>query len=103
VATVRQALLRENPNVIKMMAGDFLSPSFLGTIRFTTDDGEKEKIAGLQMVETLNIMGLGYATFGNHEFDLKTLDLLEKRMDQSSFKYTVCNAKAVIDGRTRAF
>jgi 5'-nucleotidase len=103
VATVRQELLQENPNVITMMAGDFLSPSFLGTMRFTNDDGEKEKIAGLQMVETLNAMGLDYATFGNHEFDLKTLDLLEKRMDQSTFKYTVCNAKAVIDGRTRAF
>lgn len=103
VATVRQELLRENPNVITMMAGDFLSPSFLGTMRFTNEAGEKEKIAGLQMVETLNVMGLDYATFGNHEFDLGNLELLEKRMDQSTFKYTVCNANAVIDGRTRAF
>ncbi len=103
VATVRQELLQENPNVITMMAGDFLSPSFLGTMRFTNEAGEKEKIAGLQMVETLNALGLDYATFGNHEFDLGTLELLEKRMDQSTFKYTVCNAQAVIDGRTRAF
>jgi len=33
VATVRQELLRENPNVISVLAGDFLSPSFLGTMK----------------------------------------------------------------------
>ncbi|MBC6994285.1 5'-nucleotidase C-terminal domain-containing protein [Lewinella lacunae] len=98
VATVRQELLRENPNVITVMAGDFLSPSFLGTMSYTNDAGERERIAGLQMVETLNAMGLDYATFGNHEFDLKDLALLEKRMDQSTFRYTVCNALAVTEG-----
>lgn len=103
VATVRQELLRENPNVITMLAGDFLSPSFLGTMKFENEAGEREKIAGLQMVETLNAMGLDYATFGNHEFDIKDRALLEKRLAQSDFQYTVCNATAVVDGRERAF
>lgn len=104
VATVRQELLRENPNVITIMAGDFLSPSFLGTMNFENADGEREKIAGLQMIETLNAMGLDYATFGNHEFDIKDPALLEKRMDQSTFAWTVCNVDYVDEnGGTRAF
>lgn len=104
VATVRQELLRENANVITVMAGDFLSPSFLGTMNFENADGEREKIAGLQMIETLNVMGLDYATFGNHEFDIKDPALLEKRMDQSTFTWTVCNVSYVDEnGHTRPF
>lgn len=95
VATVRKELLAENPNLITVLAGDFLSPSFVGTLRFENETGESEKIAGLQMVETLNAMGLDYATFGNHEFDLSDPDLLEKRLAQSDFKYTVCNARRI--------
>ena len=67
VAGLLRQLEVENPNTIAVLAGDFLSPSFMGTLK---KDGER--IAGLQMVETLNAMGLDYATFGNHEFDLKT-------------------------------
>ena len=77
VATVKKELLKENPNTIAAIAGDFLSPSLIGTLK--QDNGEK--IAGLQMVETLNAMGLDYATFGNHEFDLSDLDLLQKRIN----------------------
>ncbi len=87
VATVKRELLRENPNTIAVLAGDFLSPSFIGTLKM--DDGEP--IAGLQMVETLNAMGLDYATFGNHEFDLRDPELLQKRIHQSMFRYTCCN------------
>ncbi|GJM35524.1 MAG: multifunctional 2',3'-cyclic-nucleotide 2'-phosphodiesterase/5'-nucleotidase/3'-nucleotidase [Saprospiraceae bacterium] len=86
VATIKKQLLEENPNTIAVLSGDFLSPSFIGTLK--TEEGEK--IAGLQMVETLNAMGLDYATFGNHEFDISDPDLLEKRMDQSNFLY-ICN------------
>lgn len=88
VATLKKELLRENPNTVAVLSGDFLSPSFIGTLR--TENGEK--IAGLQMVETLNAMGLDYVTFGNHEFDISDPALLQKRMDQSEFLYTVCNA-----------
>lgn len=98
VATVKKQLLRENPNTIAVLSGDFLSPSFIGTLR---TDGEK--IAGLQMVETLNAMGLDYVTFGNHEFDLGDPELLQKRMDQSEFQYTVCNAFYKDGPTTRPF
>ncbi|MTB52838.1 bifunctional UDP-sugar hydrolase/5'-nucleotidase [Lewinella sp. W8] len=104
VATVRQELLKENPNVITVLAGDFLSPSFLGTMRFENEAGEQEKIAGLQMIETLNAMGLDYVTFGNHEFDIKDPDVLAKRIAQSDFQWTVCNAQRVMaDGQKRPF
>lgn len=104
VATVRQELLRENPNVISVLAGDFLSPSFLGTMKIKNEEGKREKIAGLQMVETLNAMGLDYVTFGNHEFDISDPDLLEKRIAQSDFGWTVCNVNYVgKNGGERAF
>ena len=103
VATVRRELLSENPNVITVLAGDFLSPSFLGTMNYTNAEGEPERIAGLQMVETLSALGLDYVTFGNHEFDLKTLALLEKRMAEGTFSYTVCNAFAVTPDGPRPF
>lgn len=99
VAGLLRQLEVENPNTIAVLAGDFLSPSFMGTLK---KDGER--IAGLQMVETLNAMGLDYATFGNHEFDLKTGELVEKRLDQSEFEYMSVNAQFVeADQTKRAF
>ena len=65
VATLRQRLTAENPNTFTLLAGDIFSPSALGTARV-----EGERLAGRQMVAVLNEMGLDYATFGNHEFDL---------------------------------
>ena len=99
VATVRQQLLKENSNVLTILAGDFLSPSFIGTLK--TDDGKR--IAGLQMIETLNAMGLDYTTFGNHEFDIKDPEVLQERIDQSAFKWTTCNALRVKNGKQEPF
>lgn len=99
VATVKKELLAENPNTIAVIAGDFLSPSFVGTLKMS--DGER--IAGLQMVETLNAMGMDYCTFGNHEFDLKDAELLQKRIDKSSFQYVCANAFRADQGAQRPF
>lgn len=99
VATLKKQLMRENPNTIAVLSGDFLSPSFIGTLRM--DDGDR--IAGLQMVETLNAMGMDYVTFGNHEFDLSNVDVLKKRIDQSDFQFVCANAKLVEDGVTKSF
>ncbi|HKK77504.1 MAG TPA: bifunctional metallophosphatase/5'-nucleotidase [Saprospiraceae bacterium] len=87
VAQVKKDLLKENPNTISVLAGDFLSPSLIATLKL---DGEP--IAGLQMVQALNAMGLDYATFGNHEFDLSSAELLQSRIDQSDFEYVCANA-----------
>ena len=75
----------ETPNTISVLAGDFLSPSALGTARV---DGER--LGGRQMVGSLNAMGLDYVTFGNHEFDIDE-DALRDRIEQSSFKWTSAN------------
>lgn len=99
VASLKKQLLRENPNTIAVLAGDFLSPSFIGTLRM--DDGDR--IAGLQMVETLNAMGMDYVTFGNHEFDVSDVSVLKKRLDASGFKFVCANAKLVEGSKTQAF
>ncbi|MCB0629868.1 MAG: bifunctional metallophosphatase/5'-nucleotidase [Saprospiraceae bacterium] len=99
VAALKKELIRENPNTIAVLSGDFLSPSFIGTLRM--DDGDR--IAGLQMVETLNALGLDYVTFGNHEFDLSNVEVLKKRLDSSRFKYVCANALLVEDGVSQPF
>jgi 5'-nucleotidase len=58
----------------------------LGTLKY-----EGKTIAGRQMVEALNVMGLDLATFGNHEFDLKENELLE-RLRESRFGWVSSNA-----------
>lgn len=100
VATIVKELEAENPNTIALLSGDFLSPSLMGML-----EGENgEKIAGQQMVETLNALGLDYVTFGNHEFDLESGELLQKRIDQSDFKYICSNAfRKFEDGSTQPF
>lgn len=85
VATIYDEIKREEPNSISILAGDFLSPSLLGMLK-----NNGKKVAGMQMVEALNAMGLDYATFGNHEFDLKTGELLQGRLDSSKFEF-ICN------------
>jgi 2',3'-cyclic-nucleotide 2'-phosphodiesterase (5'-nucleotidase family) len=86
VATVKQGLLKENPNVFTVMAGDFLSPSVIGTLKY-----EGAGIKGRQMVETMNALGVNLVCFGNHEFDLDFADL-QKRMDESTFEWLSSNA-----------
>jgi 5'-nucleotidase len=91
VAEIRRRLLEETPNVITVIAGDFLSPSL--TANLNLDNGEK--IAGLQMIETLNALHLDYATFGNHEFDNRDSALTAKRFNQCQFKFVSANVRRV--------
>jgi 5'-nucleotidase len=65
VATVLQRLKASGAVVLSTLGGDYLSPSALGTARV---DGRP--LAGRQMVDVLGAMGLDWATFGNHEFDV---------------------------------
>ena len=84
-ATLYKQLKAQNPNTFFVLAGDFLNPSALGTLKY-----EGERINGKQMVEVLNAAGLQYVTFGNHEFDLKEADL-QKRMNESNFTWIASN------------
>src|SRR5688572_23563590 len=63
VATLKQQLLREDPNTFMVLAGDVLSPSAMSSAR--AGDGGAA-LNGQQMVDILNRIGLDYATFGNH-------------------------------------
>ena len=85
VATLRRRLLADNPHTYTVLAGDGLSPSALGTAMV---DGER--LAGRQMVAVLNALGLDYATFGNHEFDL-TEAQLQQRLRESRFTWVSSN------------
>ncbi len=86
VAALRQELLREDPDVITVIAGDFFSPSALGTARV---DGER--LNGRQMVAVLNELGLDLAAFGNHEFDLDE-ESFRARLSESRFRFLSANA-----------
>lgn len=85
VATLLRRLEAWNPNTLAVIAGDFFSPSALGTARV---DGER--LAGRQMVAVLNTMGLDYATFGNHEFDLDEQPFRD-RLAESEFEWFSSN------------
>ena len=86
VATVRQELIKENPNTITTLSGDFLSPSVIGTLRY-----EGKGIKGRQMVDVMNAVGVDWVCFGNHEFDLDEKDLQE-RINESKFNWLNTNA-----------
>jgi 5'-nucleotidase len=94
VASLRQELLKENPNVITVISGDFLSPSLIANLNLENN----EKIAGLQMIETLNALGVDYATFGNHEFDNRDSALLAKRLNQCNFRFVTSNVRRIYTG-----
>ncbi len=89
VATLRRHLLERNPNTYTVLAGDLFSPSALGTARVGG-----ERLAGRQMVAVLNEMGLDFATFGNHEFDLDEEPFL-KRIEESRFGWISTNVSSV--------
>ncbi|MES2304936.1 MAG: bifunctional metallophosphatase/5'-nucleotidase [Gemmatimonadota bacterium] len=85
LATLRASLARRTPALITDLAGDFLSPSAMGLAQV---DGAR--LAGRQMVSILNAVGLQWATLGNHEFDLRLDEFLD-RLGESRFGYVVSN------------
>lgn len=85
VAYVTDSIKKANPNTYLVMAGDFLNPSLIGTLKV---DGKR--IKGKQMIDVMNAMGVDLATFGNHEFDLKQSELQE-RLNESEFQWTSAN------------
>ena len=97
VAHVRDSIKKENPNTFLFMAGDFLSPSLLGTIKVNG-----ERIQGKQMIEVMNAMEFDLVTFGNHEFDLKEKDL-QKRLNESSFPWMSSNVRHKKNDRVSFF
>jgi 2',3'-cyclic-nucleotide 2'-phosphodiesterase (5'-nucleotidase family) len=87
VQTLHQELIDENPNTFMFLAGDFLNPSLLGTLKV---DGQR--ILGKQMVDVMNAMNFDLVTFGNHEFDISQ-DALQERLNESNFDWVSGNVK----------
>ena len=84
--TLKKAALAENPNTILTFGGDTISPSV-----------ETRTYRGAQMIDAWNAVGLDIAVFGNHEFDVKTVELRD-RMKESKFTWLGAN---VIDVKTK--
>ena len=97
VETLHRELLQKNPNTLMFMAGDFLNPSLIGTLKY-----KGERIRGRQMIETMNAMDFDLVTFGNHEFDLKYSDL-QKRLDESCFPWTSANTAHILGNDMEPF
>lgn len=97
VATLRNELAKENPNTYTMLAGDFLSPSAIGTLTY-----EGRRIMGRQMVELMNAVPVNLVTFGNHEFDLRE-ELLQQRINESRFDWVSANILHKTAGATAPF
>ena len=85
VETLHQELLAKNKNTLLVMAGDFLNPSLIGTMKHND-----VRVRGKQMVEVMNAMNFDLAAFGNHEFDLSQKDL-QKRLNESNFPWISSN------------
>jgi 2',3'-cyclic-nucleotide 2'-phosphodiesterase (5'-nucleotidase family) len=91
VAHIRDSIKERFPNTYLFLAGDFLNPSLIGTLKV---DGER--VNGKQMVAVLNAMDIDLVTFGNHEFDLSEQDL-QKRLNESNFNWTTANVRHVTE------
>ena len=77
LASVRAGLKKTSSPVITTLGGDYLSPSAIGAARI---DGQP--IAGRQMVDVLNAVGVDWATFGNHEFDVSEAAFHQRLSEQ---------------------
>ena len=84
VAEIRRKLVEQNPHVY----GSLRRRPQPVTAQEHVVDGEE--LAGRQMVSVLNAMGLDFATFGNHEFDVKK-DQLRQRLRESAFTWVSSN------------
>jgi len=87
IAALKQALGNENTYVV--CCGDLLSPSPMARASY-----QGERVAGRQMVDVMNVLGLDFATFGNHEFDLEHHELLA-RLQESRSKWVSSNCLEV--------
>ena len=85
IAQLKKQLLEENPNTYLILSGDFLNPSVLGTLKL-----EEKRISGQQMIEVMNAAKVDFVTFGNHEFDLKENEVLD-RINESTFEWIASN------------
>lgn len=97
VETVRKELLQETPNTMIVLAGDFLNPSLIGTMKVNG-----ERVKGKQMVEVMNAMDFDLVAFGNHEFDI-SFSQLQDRLNESDFDWVSANVWHNRNGQAHYF
>ncbi|WP_207497157.1 bifunctional metallophosphatase/5'-nucleotidase [Aridibaculum aurantiacum] len=97
VAALKKEYKQQNPNTFLVMAGDFLSPSVYNSLQY-----QGKRIRGKQMVEAMNVAGMDYAVFGNHEFDI-TENELQDRINESGFMWIASNTFHKTNGQVQPF
>jgi len=97
MATIRKKLLAEDPQLYTVLAGDFISPSLLGTLKWNG-----ESIKGKQIIQVFNKIGIDLVTFGNHEFDFDA-KTLKARINESNFDWVSSNVKLKEDNKLIPF
>jgi len=85
VATLLRRLERTRPPVLMTLGGDYLAPAAIAS---AIVDGRP--LAGRQMVDVLSHVGLDWAVFGNHEFDVSEDDF-RSRLAEGRFKVIASN------------
>lgn len=85
VATIRARLAGGPAPVLTLLGGDFYSPSAMGLAQI---DGAR--LAGRQMVDVLNAVGVDWAVLGNHEFDVTRTEFLA-RLGEAHFGHLTGN------------
>lgn len=97
VATIRNQLKAQNPYTYTVLAGDFLNPSVIGTVKL---DGKR--VRGAHMVDIMNQTGVDLVTFGNHEFDIPEGDLID-RINEARFEWISGNIRHKTGNSVTAF
>ena len=85
ILTLKNRIKAENPNTIFTLGGDTVSPSV-----------ETRTYKGAQMIDAWNAVGLDYSVLGNHEFDIKTPEILA-RIKESKFQWLGANVINIKD------
>lgn len=87
VMTIKKNALKDNPNTLMTLGGDTVSPSV-----------ETRTYRGKQMIDAWNMVGLDYSVLGNHEFDIKTNELID-RIKESKFTWIGSNVTDTKTGK----
>lgn len=86
VATLKRQLQASNPNTFLILAGDYHGPSGMGLAKVNG-----EQLAGKQSVAVLNKVGIDYATYGDHEFDIYPIAQHLQRHAETTFPIVSSN------------
>lgn len=88
LATVIEDVRSQNPDTIVIFGGDLVGGTLFGEFQ------------GAPLIEALNLIGIDYANFGQHEFDFGA-EVARQRVNESEFQWLTANL--VEEGTDDAF